>query len=143
MAGPAGLRNTSCISPYGPCSARSKLLPTILYFGLLSFALWAVLRTFKIAPGNFVEPITVRILPSYFHNLTTFVRLCLLNMAGPAGFEPTHARIKTWCLTAWRRPNCKFSNFCKTLTPAKHKHMFGRITPGFLPYALRAISKRR
>ncbi len=29
----------------------------------------------------------------------------LLNMAGPAGFEPAHARIKTWCLTAWRRPN--------------------------------------
>ena len=26
-------------------------------------------------------------------------------MAGPAGFEPAHARIKTWCLTAWRRPN--------------------------------------
>lgn len=25
-------------------------------------------------------------------------------MAGAAGFEPTHARIKTWCLTAWRRP---------------------------------------
>ncbi len=26
-------------------------------------------------------------------------------MAGTAGFEPTHDRIKTCCLTAWRRPN--------------------------------------
>ena len=26
-------------------------------------------------------------------------------MAGPAGFEPAHAGIKTQCLTAWRRPN--------------------------------------
>ena len=25
-------------------------------------------------------------------------------MAGDAGFEPTNARIKTWCLTAWRIP---------------------------------------
>jgi len=24
--------------------------------GILPFALWAVLRTFKIAPGNFVNP---------------------------------------------------------------------------------------
>jgi hypothetical protein len=36
------------------------------------------------------------------------------NMAGAAGFEPTHGRIKTCCLTAWRRP-CKsgreFINF--------------------------------
>ena len=23
--------------------------------------------------------------------------------------EPTHARIKTWCLTAWRRPNKSIS----------------------------------
>ena len=26
-------------------------------------------------------------------------------MAGPGGFEPPHDRIKTCCLTAWRRPN--------------------------------------
>ena len=25
-------------------------------------------------------------------------------MAGVAGFEPTHARIKILCLTAWRHP---------------------------------------
>ena len=25
-------------------------------------------------------------------------------MAGIAGFEPTNARIKIWCLTAWRYP---------------------------------------
>jgi hypothetical protein len=35
-------------------------------------------------------------------------RLRSTYMAGPAGFEPTHARIKTWCLTAWRRPNKLF-----------------------------------
>ena len=28
-----------------------------------------------------------------------------LYMAGPGGFEPPNARIKTWCLTTWRRPN--------------------------------------
>ena len=26
-------------------------------------------------------------------------------MAGMAGFEPTSARVKVWCLTAWRHPN--------------------------------------
>ncbi|EST59334.1 hypothetical protein K151_441 [Proteus hauseri ZMd44] len=26
------------------------------------------------------------------------------NMAGIPGFEPGNARIKTWCLTAWRYP---------------------------------------
>ena len=26
-------------------------------------------------------------------------------MAGPVGFEPTNAEIKTPCLTTWRRPN--------------------------------------
>ncbi len=26
-------------------------------------------------------------------------------MAGVPGFEPGDARIKTWCLTAWRYPN--------------------------------------
>ncbi len=26
-------------------------------------------------------------------------------MAGVAGFEPTNARIKIWCLTTWRYPN--------------------------------------
>ena len=25
-------------------------------------------------------------------------------VAGVAGFEPTHARVKVWCLTAWRHP---------------------------------------
>ena len=27
------------------------------------------------------------------------------DMAGMAGFEPTNARVKVWCLTAWRHPN--------------------------------------
>ena len=39
------------------------------------------------------------------------------NLAGPAGFEPAHARIKTWCLTAWRRPNySKLKNYFKVET---------------------------
>ncbi len=29
-------------------------------------------------------------------------------MAGVAGFEPTHARVKVWCLTAWRHPTVKY-----------------------------------
>ncbi|SIP72762.1 hypothetical protein XIS1_1670022 [Xenorhabdus innexi] len=28
----------------------------------------------------------------------------LQKMAGVPGFEPGYARIKTWCLTAWRYP---------------------------------------
>ncbi len=31
-----------------------------------------------------------------------------IKMAGVPGFEPGNARIKTWCLTAWRYPNLKF-----------------------------------
>ena len=27
------------------------------------------------------------------------------DLAGMAGFEPTNARVKVWCLTAWRHPN--------------------------------------
>ena len=27
------------------------------------------------------------------------------SMAGEDGFEPTNARVKVWCLTAWRHPN--------------------------------------
>ena len=26
-------------------------------------------------------------------------------LAGMAGFEPTNARVKVWCLTAWLHPN--------------------------------------
>lgn len=32
-------------------------------------------------------------------------------MAGAEGFEPPDARTKTWCLTAWRRPNKFLCNF--------------------------------
>ena len=28
-----------------------------------------------------------------------------IELAGMAGFEPTNARVKVWCLTAWRHPN--------------------------------------
>ncbi len=30
-------------------------------------------------------------------------------MAGVAGFEPTNARVKVWCLTAWRHPSILLS----------------------------------
>ena len=30
---------------------------------------------------------------------------CKVFLAGLAGFEPTNARVKVWCLTAWRQPN--------------------------------------
>ena len=78
LAGPAGLRNTSCISPCGPSCGRPKSLPAIL--------------------SN---------LGSHPAGLCTLHHLGFrpLNLAGPAGFEPTNARIKTWCLTTWRRPN--------------------------------------
>ena len=43
-----------------------------------------------------------------------------LYLAGPGGFEPPHARIKTWCLTAWRRPNIiTLSSVTSTLWHAK------------------------
>ena len=32
-------------------------------------------------------------------------------MAGMAGFEPTDARVKVWCLTAWRHPNIHNNNY--------------------------------
>ena len=34
-----------------------------------------------------------------------------LNLAGVAGFEPTRARVKVSCLTAWRHPNEIFNLF--------------------------------
>ena len=41
--------------------------------------------------------------------------LCHLSiLAGVAGFEPTNARVKVWCLTAWRYPNiCHYFVYCK------------------------------
>ena len=31
--------------------------------------------------------------------------MSMLFLAGRAGFEPTSARVKVWCLTAWLHPN--------------------------------------
>src|SRR3546814_1345163 len=45
-------------------------------------------------------------------------------MAGAAGFEPTHARIKTWCLTAWRRP-CRV-NFIGAVAVVRTLGGYGR-----------------
>ena len=35
-------------------------------------------------------------------NQLSYIHHCFL--AGVAGFEPTHARVKVWCLTAWLHP---------------------------------------
>ena len=50
-------------------------------------------------------------------------------VAGVAGFEPTHARIKILCLTAWRHPISKpnpFLSLCKAA-----------VKPNFTPHAHR------
>ena len=62
----------------------------------------------KRPPGHLVKPFgsTPALGSAQFFTLW----LQVLKMAGPAGFEPTHARIKTWCLTAWRRP---IKSICK------------------------------
>lgn len=36
------------------------------------------------------------------------------SMAGAEGIEPPNARTKTWCLTAWLRPNKNFSYVLST-----------------------------
>ena len=86
----------SCPTPFRPCFARSKLLQAILYSGLLPYSFQAVLRTFKIAPGNFVEPATFglegrcSIRVSYRRNTTYYlVRL--------AGFEPATLGLEGRC----------------------------------------------
>ena len=61
-------------------------------------------------------------------------------MAGAAGFEPTHARIKTWCLTAWRRP-CICVTECSELYIRSRTEWQGRLDsnqrmPGSKPGAL-------
>ena len=45
-------------------------------------------------------------------------------MAGAAGFEPTHGRIKTCCLTAWRRPCCDGQMLVLMQNPAAGKSDF-------------------
>ena len=35
------------------------------------------------------------------------------DLAGMAGFEPTSARVKVWCLTAWRHPNIQLCYYIK------------------------------
>ena len=42
--------------------------------------------------------------PSDWIEKSTCLRKCFF-LAGMAGFEPTGARVKVWCLTAWRHPN--------------------------------------
>ncbi len=32
-------------------------------------------------------------------------------MAGVAGFGPTDARVKVWCLTTWLHPNSRLDNY--------------------------------
>ena len=40
-----------------------------------------------------------------------------LIMAGMAGFEPTTARVKVWCLTAWRHPTIFVPKYYTTVWP--------------------------
>ena len=46
------------------------------------------------------------------------------HLAGVAGFEPTHARVKVSCLTAWLHPNIKKTKFLLVAHPG-----FGPGTP--------------
>jgi hypothetical protein len=86
---------------------------------ILYFALRAVLRTSKIAMSTDGQvPRSTRMCGSGLQAILSnrcshpagpyalyYLSLIRLILAGPAGFEPTNARIKTWCLTTWRRPN--------------------------------------
>ncbi len=84
---------------------------------------------FKIAPGDFVEPLfgsppPVLAVACYSRSI---LNVPYFNMAGPGGFEPPHDGIKTRCLTAWRRPN---KLFIHTLLVAcavvRHSHLLQR-----------------
>ena len=46
--------------------------------------------------------------PAYSAGFLPLHLFCQQGLAGVAGFEPTHARVKVWCLTAWRHPNMLF-----------------------------------
>jgi hypothetical protein len=132
MAGPGGLFQASCLPPFGPRFARSNSLPANLP-NLFRFSLVprSALNThqhqrlYLAGPGGLLRascpppcgPHFVRSnsLPANLPNLCRFSLLphsalnthqhLNLYLAGPGGFEPPNARIKTWCLTAWRRPN--------------------------------------
>ncbi len=54
------------------------------------------------------------------------IRKLYFKMAGAAGFEPTHARIKTWCLTAWRRPYSWMKRTCEVEMQVVLKWCLGR-----------------
>ena len=137
MAGPAGLRNTSCISPFGPHFVRSDLLPAnqsnlqVLTRLIKPLPIptrvdigngWAGrIRTCECQDQNLVpyrlataHQILYRILPTFGRiipgvlpsTLRAISKKTLMLKFAPGKFvEPANARIKTWCLTAWRRPN--------------------------------------
>ena len=42
-------------------------------------------------------------------------------MAGMAGFEPAHNRVKVYCLTAWRHPNNGVDDGARTHDNQYHK----------------------
>ena len=49
------------------------------------------------------------------------VQVCMLIVAGVAGFEPTNDGVRVRCLTAWRHPNMKLS-FQTRFSIADKKH---------------------
>ncbi len=63
------------------------------------------------ASTNFATPATT------FEKKDSFNESLFQNMAGVPGFEPGHARIKTWCLTAWRYPKMVAMTGFEPVTP--------------------------
>jgi hypothetical protein len=66
-------------------------------------------------------------------------------MAGAVGFEPTNARVRVWCLTAWRRPNIMVEGDgfepSKSLTTDLQSAPFGHL--GIPPFFCGAQGRNR
>jgi hypothetical protein len=110
----AALRITSCNSPFRLTFGHSNLLQANLV--VRSNSLPANLYSGHPALRPSGQPSAVQIRSRRICRTSyrfSSVHLSAVNahihqrlyLAGPGGFEPPNARIKTWCLTAWRRPN--------------------------------------
>ena len=78
------------ISPFGRCEMKFAHIRVSEYFTFAEQIFHS--KAISLARrANFVEK-------------STCLRKCFF-LAGMAGFEPTDARVKVWCLTAWRHPN--------------------------------------
>ena len=111
MAGPGGLLRSSCLRPSGRTSCvqiRSRRICRTSY-------------RFSLLPLSSIN--------AHIHQR--------LYLAGPGGFEPPNARIKTWCLTAWRRPNINTATSVTIAT--RHSEVHARIPSSLtrlMPYHL-------